>query len=116
HGVVGEGVWRTVVTNKGYPAVKLTYVRPDIAHPSPYAAMMWLDPKLLAGRLHEGISSGDPGGSWPTPPQITPDLAETVAAAFPGGFRTSQTSAVGNRGGYYDDGREAEPLRVRAAS
>jgi hypothetical protein len=114
-GLPGEGVWKTVVVNKGLPAVQLTYVRPDDVHTSYYAALMWLDPKLLSGRLHEGIPGGDPGGTWTTPPQLTPELAKTVAAAFPGGFRTNN-SAVGNRGGYYDDGREAEPLRAGAAS
>ncbi len=114
-GVPNEGVWQTVVVNKGFPAVRIAYVRPDAVHTSYYAALMWLDPKLLSGRLHEGIPQGDPGGTWSTPPQLTPELAKTVAAAFPGGFRTN-TSAVGNRGGYYDEGREAEPLRVGAAS
>ncbi len=114
-GLPNEGVWQTVVTNKGFPAVRIAYVRPDNIHTSYYAALMWLDPKLLSGRLHEGIPQGDPGGTWSTPPMITPELAKTVAAAFPGGFRTNN-SEVGNRGGYYDEGREAEPLRVGAAS
>jgi hypothetical protein len=115
-GLPNEGVWQTVVLNKGLPAVQLTYVRPDAVHTSYYAAMMWLDPKLLSGRLHEGLPSGDPGGTWSTPPLITPELAKTVAAAFPGGFRTTPGSAVGSRGGYYDDGRAAVPLRDGAAS
>ncbi len=112
-GLPNEGKWQTVVVNKGYPAVQIAYVRPDAIHTSYYAALMWLDPKLLSGRLHEGY--GDPGGTWPTPTYITPELAKTVAVAFPGGFRTANIS-VGNRGGYYDDGRVAEPLRVGAAS
>jgi hypothetical protein len=111
-----EGKWETVVVSKGLPAIQLTYVRPDAVHTSYAAAMMWLDPKLLSGRLHEGIASGDPGGNWTTPPLITPELAKTVAAAFPGGFRTTPGSAVGSRGGYYDDGRAAVPLRNGAAS
>jgi Phosphodiester glycosidase len=114
-GLPNEGKWQTVVVSKGLPAVQLTYVRPDAVHTSYYAALMWLDPKLLAGRLHEGIPSADPGGTWSTPPEITPELAKTVAAAFPGGFRTNN-GQVGNRGGYYDEGRVAEPLRVGAAS
>ncbi|HEX4016112.1 MAG TPA: phosphodiester glycosidase family protein [Frankiaceae bacterium] len=114
-GLPNEGKWQTVVLNKGLPAIQVAYVRPDAVHTSYYAALMWMDPKLLSGRLHEGIPGGDPGGTWSTPPQLTPELAKTVAAAFPGGFRTNN-SAVGNRGGYYDDGREAEPLRAGAAS
>ncbi len=118
-GLPNEGKWQTVVLNKGLPAIQLAYVRPDAVHTSYYAALMWMDPKLLTGRLHEGIPSGDPGGVWTTPPQITPALAKTVAAAFPGGFRVNG-GTVGNRGGYYDDGRAAGPpapaLRDGAAS
>ena len=117
-GLPNEGKWQTVVLNKGLPAIQLAYVRPDAVHTSYYAALMWMDPKLLTGRLHEGIPSGDPGGVWTTPPQITPELAKTVAAAFPGGFRVNN-GQVGNRGGYYD-GRVAGPpapaLRTGAAS
>jgi len=109
----GEGQWQDVVFHNGLPAVRMTYLRPDDGHSSYLAAVMWLDPKLLTGRLHEGIT--DPGGSWNTPNRITGSLASTVAAAMPGGFRTN-SGPVGNRGGYYDQGRAAEPLRVGAAS
>ena len=109
----GEGSWQDVVFDKGLPAVRITYLRPDDGHSSYLAAVMWLDPKLLSGRLHEGIV--DPGGTWNTPDHITPALASTVAAAIPGGFRTNN-GPVGNRGGYYDQGRTAEPLRTGAAA
>ena len=109
----GEGSWQDVVFDKGVPAVRITYLRPDDGHSSYLAAVMWLDPKLLSGRLHEGIT--DPGGTWNTPDHITPALASTVAAAIPGGFRTNN-GPVGNRGGYYDQGRATEPLRTGAAS
>jgi hypothetical protein len=99
--------------HRDLPAIRITYLRPDDGHTSYLAAVLWLDPKLLTGRLHEG--STDPGGSWSTPDHITPQLATTVAAAFPGGFRTN-SGPVGNRGGYYDEGREVERLRTGAAS
>src|SRR5659263_610235 len=108
-----EGRWQDVVFTKGLPAVRITYLRPDDGHTSYLAAVMWLDPKLLTGRLHEG--STDPGGTWSTPDRITPALATTVAAAMTGRFRTNG-GPVGNRGGYYDEGRVAEPLRLGAAS
>ena len=91
-----EGKWQSVVFDHGLPAVRMTYLRPDEGYTSYLAAIMWLDPKLLTGRLHEGIT--DPGGSEITPDHITPDLAKTVAAAMPGGFRTN-SGPVGNRGG-----------------
>ncbi len=108
-----EGKWQSVVFDHGLPAVRMTYLRPDEGYTSYLAAIMWLDPKLLTGRLHEGIT--DPGGIHITPDHITPDLAKTVAAAMPGGFRTN-SGPVGNRGGYYDQGKVVEPLRTGAAS
>jgi len=108
-----EGKWQSVVFDHGLPAVRMTYLRPDEGYTSYLAAIMWLDPKLLTGRLHEGIT--DPGGSEITPDHITPDLAKTVAAAMPGGFRTNN-GPVGNRSGYDDQGKVAEPLRTGAAS
>jgi hypothetical protein len=113
HPAPTEGKWQDVVVDHGLAAVRITYLRPDDGHTSYLAAVLWLDPKLLTGRLHEGIT--DPGGSWNTPDHITAALASSVAAAMPGGFRTN-SGPVGNRGGYYDQGRVAEPLRTGAAS
>jgi len=108
-----EGKWQSVVFDHGLPAVRMTYPRPDEGYTSYLAAVMWLDPKLLTGRLHEGRT--DPGGSETTPDHITPDLAKTVAAAMPGEFRTNN-GPVGNRSGYDDQGKVAEPLRTGAAT
>src|SRR5664280_2130667 len=44
-----EGKWQDVVSTKGLPAVRITYLRPDDGHTSYLAAVMWLDPKLLTG-------------------------------------------------------------------
>ncbi len=106
----GEGQWQVVVHNHGQPAVRLTYLRPDNRHTSYLAAVMWLDPSQLTARLMPGTQ--DPGGAWTTPDHLGPAERKTVAAAFPGGFRLNGAS----RGGYYDQGREARPLRVGAAS
>jgi len=89
-----EGKWQSVVFDHGLPAVRMTYLRPDEGYTNYLAAVMWLDPKLLTGRLHEGRT--DPGGSETTPDHITPDHAKTVAAAMPGEFRTN-SGPVGNR-------------------
>ena len=47
--------------NKGLPAVQLTYVRPDAVHTSYYAALMWLDPKLLSRPAARRHRLGRPG-------------------------------------------------------
>ncbi|MDQ1635351.1 MAG: hypothetical protein QOJ32_2160 [Frankiaceae bacterium] len=105
-----EGEWQVVSTVRGRPAVLLAFVRPDDQHTSYLAAVMSLDPTLLSARLHPGTQ--DPGGQWTTPSEIDTRLRRSVIAAFPGGFRLNGDS----RGGYFDDGREARPLRTGAAS
>jgi hypothetical protein len=105
-----EGRWQQVVTVKGEPAVRVAYVRPDAEHTSYLTGVMWLDPRLLAGRFHPGFQ--DPGGTWPTPDSITPALRPRVAAAFNGGFRLNGAS----RGGVWLAGHTARPLRTGAAS
>jgi hypothetical protein len=105
-----EGEWQIVSNVRGRPAVRLAFLRPDDQHTSYLATVMWLDPTLLSARLHPGTQ--DPGGQWTTPSEIDPQLERSVVAAFPGGFRLNGDS----RGGYFDQGRTARPLRMGAAS
>ena len=104
------------MVNKGLPAVQLTYVRPDDVHTSYYAALMWLDPKLLSGRLHEGIPSRRPGRHLDHPAAASPLSWRRPSRPRSRAASGRTTAPVGNRGGYYDDGRVAEPLRAGAAS
>jgi len=106
-----EGSWQTVVTNAGEPAVRVAYVRPDDRYTQYLAALMWLDPKLLSAQLHPGYPS-DPPGTFSSPSLIPAAQKDSTAAAHNGGFRLNGAS----RGGYYDDGRVAVPLRDGAAS
>lgn len=105
-----EGEWQAVVHEHGLPAVDVAFLRPDDLHTSFVASLLWLDPKLLSMRLHPVYQ--DPGGSWNTPDRLTGQMQQTVAAAFPAGFRLNGAA----RGGYYDAGRQARPLRPGAAS
>jgi len=73
------------------------------------ASFETVDPTLVAGRLHPGAQ--DPGGSWTTPPSVTPTLERTVAAVFSAGFRLDDS-----HGGWFADGRAARPLLHGAAS
>ena len=104
-----EGVWQPVVSSPAGDAVRVAYVRPDATHTSAVVGVMWLDPTLVAGRLHPGAQ--DPGGSWTTPPSVTPTLERTVAAVFSAGFRLDDS-----HGGWFADGRAARPLLHGAAS
>jgi hypothetical protein len=85
-------------------------VRPDAAHTSFVAGVMWFDPTLVRGVLHPGTE--DPGGAWHTPPSVDAAEQRTVVAAFSAGFRLQGDS----HGGWYAEGRTARPLVPGAAS
>lgn len=106
----GEGVWQTVVTVKGRPAVQVASVRPDPQHTSFVVGVMRMDPTLVRGQLHPGTL--DPGGSWRTPTALTGADRTDVVAAFNGGFRLTDPSHPG----YYAEGRTVKPLVDGAAS
>lgn len=106
----GEGQWQTVVVVRGRPAVRVAHVRPDNAHTSFVAGVMWMDPTLVRGELHPGFQ--DPGGSWQAGTSLSPAERRTVATVFNGGFRLNGAS----HGGYYSQGRTARPLVDGAAS
>ena len=106
----GEGVWQTVVTVKGSPAVQVVSVRPDPQHTSFVVGVLRMDPTLVRGQLHPGTL--DPGGSWTTPTSLTGADQADVVAAFNGGFRLTDPSHPG----YYAEGRTVKPLVDGAAS
>jgi hypothetical protein len=107
----GEGQWQDVVMVRHRPAVRLAFVRPDPAHTSYLAGVLWMDPGLLRGQLRPGVR--DPGGAWPEPTSLTAADQHTVAAAFNSGFRLTNNDS---HGGYYSDGRTVVPLVDGAAS
>jgi hypothetical protein len=105
----GEGTWQVVAAVHQHPAVRVAALRPDPAHTSFLAGLMWLDPTFVRGQLHPGFT--DPGGTWKTPNSLTPALQRTVVAAFNSGFRLDASG-----GGYFSEGRTVRPLRSGAAS
>ncbi len=105
----GEGRWQTVVDLARRPAVRVAYLRPDAVHTSQLAAVMWLDPHLVSGRLHPGYL--DPGGTWNAPTDLSGPARAAAVAAFNGGFRLRDS-----HGGYYSEGRTVRPLVDGAAS
>ncbi|HEY4005638.1 MAG TPA: hypothetical protein VGM60_10710 [Pseudonocardia sp.] len=106
----GEGVWHPVSTVRGRPAVQVATLRPDPAHTSFLAGLMWIDPTLVRGQLQPGTM--DPGGHWQAADHITPQLAPSLVAVFNAGFRLNGASG----GGYYSEHRTVVPLRNGAAS
>ncbi|MBN9097557.1 MULTISPECIES: hypothetical protein [unclassified Pseudonocardia] len=106
----GEGVWQTVVTVKGRPAVQVASVRPDAQHTSFVVGVMRMDPTLVRGQLHPGTL--DPGGSWRTSTSLVGAQQADVVAAFNGGFRLTDPSHPG----YYAEGRPVKPLVDGVAS
>jgi uncharacterized protein YigE (DUF2233 family) len=101
----GEGVWqpegRTV---GGVHGLYVTTMRPDPVHTSLVAGIAWMDPKLLSFTLFAG--GAEPGGGpWPNMAPIDSAQAASLVAAFNSGFRM-----VDSRGGWYSNGRMADPL------
>lgn len=109
--LVGEGVFRPVVTVKGQPAVQVAYLRPDSRHTSYLAGVAWMSGKLLRLVQHPGFE--DPGHLTRfTQPDTVPASARAgLVATFNSGFKINDA-----RGGYYADGHTVGTLTPGAAS
>ncbi len=106
----GEGVWKTLSTVDGKPALQQAFLRPDVTHTGYTAGVAWMDPALLRFVLHPGTQ--EPGhGPWTVPPSLGPGDRTGLLAAFNGGFRLDAA-----RGGFYEQGRTVGTLRDGAAS
>ena len=105
-----EGVWQTLVSLHGQPAIRAAFLRPDGQHTSYLVGVAWLDQKLVKMVLHPGFSV--PGGSgWSQPFYVPSSRRDSLLATFNSGF-TMQDS----NGGYWQDGQVGSPLRLGAAS
>ena len=105
----GEGAWSPAGRPVGgvRAVYETTLVPPGGTQP---AGIAWMDTGLLSARLYSG--SGSPGGGpYRYTAPVTPAQAETLVAAFNGGFKMNAA-----RGGYYTEGRMVDPLRTGAAS
>jgi Phosphodiester glycosidase len=106
----GEGLWRPAdVLVHGIPAMYVAQFRADAVYTSQITSAVWIDPTLLRVSLVPG--SQEPGGTWPQPPDIQGPALRTAMAAFNGGFRSQDA-----HGGFYLNGRTAEPLQAGAES
>jgi Phosphodiester glycosidase len=105
----GEGVWRSLVSVHGQPAVQAAFLRPDSVHTSYLAGVVWMSSKLLRFNLHPGYD--EPGGNWPVPDWIPPGHRRGLSATWNGAFRLDDA-----HGGFYLDGQTAGTLVNGAAS
>ena len=107
----GEGVFKTVVTVHGQPAIQVAYLRPDAQHTSYLSGVAWMSGALLEFIQHPGFS--DPGhlDLWTQPAMIPTAQRSGLAATFNGGFKIKNS-----RGGFYADGHTAGSLTKGAAS
>ena len=104
--VPGEGVWHPVTMNAaGVPIVEKAALRPDAAHTSDLAYVVWMSQKDLKFTLHPGFQQ--PGGSWKTPDTIPANQRTGLVATWNGGFKISPDDALG---GFYAEGRTAQKL------
>ncbi len=105
----GQGAWTPAGRPVGGgPAVyETTLVPPGGTQP---AGIAWMDTGLLSARLYSGSESPG-GGPYRYTAPVAPAQAETLVAAFNGGFKMNAA-----RGGYYTEGRTVDPLRTGAAS
>jgi hypothetical protein len=105
-----EGVWQTLTSLHGQPAIQAAFLRPDAQHTSYLVGVAWLNQKLVKMVLHPGYSV--PGGSgWSQPFYVPSSRRDSLLATFNSGFTMQD-----NNGGYWEDGQTASPLRQGAAS
>jgi len=104
----GEGQWQTIATVHGQPAMAQTFLRPDATHTSYTVGAVTFDPHLVRTTLHPGNSQ--PGGTgWAVAPTITQPAG--LLSAFNSGFKLGDA-----HGGFYANGRYAQPLAPGGAS
>lgn len=108
--VAGEGVYRPAGrTVQGHSAIFTTTIRPP-NNPTTVAGVAWIDPRLLNARLYSGSLS--PGGFfWKYTAPVSRSAAQTLVAAFSGGFLLKDS-----HGGYLSEGHLVAPLLNGAAS
>lgn len=105
-----EGVWQTLTSVHGQPAIRAAFLRPDAQHTSYMVGVAWLNQKLVKMVLHPGYTV--PGGSgWSQAFDVPSSQRNSLMATFNSGFTMQDAN-----GGFWLDGQTAVPLRRGAAS
>jgi len=105
----GAGAWAAAGRPvNGIPAVYETALVPPGGTQT--AGIAWMDTRLLSARLYSGSASPG-GGPYEFTAPIQAAQAQTLVAAFNGGFKMNAA-----QGGYFTEGRTVVPLVAGAAS
>jgi Phosphodiester glycosidase len=110
-GLSGEGVFRSVVSAGGQPAVQVAYLRPDAQHTSYLAGVVWVSHTLTRVVQHPGATEPGRLNLWSQPPSIPASARAGLAATFNGGFKLADS-----QGGFYADHHTAGTLTPGSAS
>jgi hypothetical protein len=108
-----EGQWQVAGRLvEGLPALRVTYLRPDVVHTSLVAGVMWLDTRLLRAELVPGTQLPSAATPWTGLHFSIPAGARAnLVATFNSGFLLRDSG-----GGWYGQGRVAVPLADGVAS
>ncbi len=107
----GEGVFHTLVKNRGKSAIAVTYLRPDSTHSSYLASVVWMNGSLVKLVQHPGYK--DPGhlSLWSQPDTISIAERAGLLATFNSGFKMKDA-----HGAFYANGNMVGKLNPGAAS
>ena len=109
--IAGEGVFHSVVTVQGQPAVQVAYMRPDSQHTSFLAGVVWMSGKLTRLVQHPGFEDPANLNLWSQPDTVPVAARAGLVATFNSGFKIKDA-----RGAYYENGHTVGTLTPGAAS
>lgn len=104
-----EGQWQDLLWVHHLVAARVAFIRPDTAHTSYLADVIWMDPHLLKFTLFPGIRY--PGQPLTGSNHLTGSARNDVLATFNSGFQLKDSN-----GGYWQAGKTVQPLVTGAAS
>ncbi|MEI7780000.1 MAG: hypothetical protein WCJ42_11310 [Actinomycetes bacterium] len=109
--LAGEGVYRAAVMVAGRPVVQVAWLRPGPGLDAYPTGLMWMSGTRTTLVLHPGYA--DPGklSGWVAADYLSGSPSSGLVAAFNSGFKLKDIW-----GGYYDNGRYAQPLKVGRAA
>jgi hypothetical protein len=109
--VAGEGAWIPGRADAaGTPATYTTFLRPDATHPSVVVGAAWM--RTADTALHLVAGTRQPGGTgWSGGARVPSADVPSLVATFNSGWKFRDIT-----GGFYLDGRTAQPLRDGQAS
>jgi hypothetical protein len=109
--IVGEGVFKTVLSLNNIPAIRIAFLRPDQEHSSYLSGVAVMSSSLLRFTLHPGFLEPGKLSNYQTPDLIQRSELPSLVATFNSGFKLKDSM-----GGYFSEGFTAKRLQKAAAS